>query len=61
MIEELTELSKLTGFGTDDFNLRSGMRAASGKGIGEVGGLDRTLAGVHPQVRSEFVPEVVVS
>ena len=43
-IEGMTELSKLAGFGTGGFNLAGGMRIASGKGVGEIGGLDRALA-----------------
>ena len=37
-IDGLTELSKLSGFGS------GGARVTSGKGIGEIGGLDRALA-----------------
>ena len=43
-IDGLTELSKLAGLGSGGFNLLGGMRAASGKGVGEIGGLDRALA-----------------
>ena len=43
-IDGLTELSKLAGFGSGGFNLLGGTRAASGKGVGEIGGLDRALA-----------------
>ena len=43
-IEGLTELSKLAGFGTGGFNIMGGARVASGKGVGEIGGLDRALA-----------------
>ena len=43
-IDGLTELSKLAGFGSGGFNLLGGTRAASGKGVGEIGGLDRELA-----------------